>query len=172
MARSTFKLKFIVPLTLVLVGVAAWWLFEVNTPDRQQVLIQDGVDPDDLNKADKDGNTALIRAAAEGHIETVHALIKAGADLNKANKNGDTALILAARQGHTEAVQALIQAGADLNKADEDGDTALIRAPARGWGPPVQVLIQAGAGLNKVGEDGDTALIEAAREGRTETVKP
>ena len=128
MARSTSKLMFAVPLVLAgaLLAAILWWPFEVNASDLQQTLIQAGVDPDDLNKVNKNGDTALIGAAYQGHTATAQALIQAGADVNKANKYGDTALVWSAYQGHTATVKALIQAGADLNKVRKYGDTALV----------------------------------------------
>jgi ankyrin repeat protein len=75
-----------------------------------QALIGAGAD---LNLQDKDGFTALIRAAANDHTATVQTLIGAGADLNLQNKDGFTALIRAAANEHMATVQALIGAGAD-----------------------------------------------------------
>ena len=46
----------------------------------------------------KFGDTALIRAATEGHLETVRALIDAGVDVNHPNKLGDTALKIATKR--------------------------------------------------------------------------
>ena len=46
----------------------------------------------DINKEDKDGDTALYSAANQGHIECLKELIAAGADINKEDKDGVTAL--------------------------------------------------------------------------------
>ena len=49
----------------------------------------------------------LVLAAREGRIETVEALIKAGADVNfKTPKYGFTALMEASGEGHTDIVKA------------------------------------------------------------------
>lgn len=56
----------------------------------------------DVNAKDKDGNPALMAAAAKGQRETVKALIEEGADVNAKSKYGWTALGLAEREGHTE----------------------------------------------------------------------
>ena len=81
MARSTSKLKFIVPLALVLVPASVvlatlWWPFGVHTQDPQQALIQAGAD---LNKAGKNDYTALMVAANQGHTEIARLLRAAGA---------------------------------------------------------------------------------------------
>ena len=44
----------------------------------------------------------MIRAAEEGHIEIVHALLAAGAVKEKANNDGNTASSLATAGCHTE----------------------------------------------------------------------
>ena len=78
----------------------------------------------DVNLANHRGQTALMLASVEGHIDTVHMLIEAGADLN-INHSG-TALIAAIEGGHSEVAQMLIQAGTDANlKAPQTGWTAL-----------------------------------------------
>ena len=177
----------LIPASVVL--AALWWPFGVNTPDIQlkelskasveggsksqalQTLTQAGIDPDDLNKVDKNGSTALMGAAANGHTEIARALIQAEVDLHKTSIHGDTALILAAINGHTEIAQALIQAGADLNKTNKYGHTALILAAHNGHTEIAQALIQAGADLNKAINDGHTALIWAALKGHTEIVQ-
>ncbi len=51
-------------------------------------------------------------AAGHGHINTVQALLDAGADVNAKQKYGGTALKYAIAQGHTEIVELLKQAGA------------------------------------------------------------
>ena len=81
MARSTSGLMFAVPLVLAgaLLAAILWWPFEVNASYLQQTLIQAGVDPDDLNKADKYGDTALMGATLYGHVEIVQLLEAAGA---------------------------------------------------------------------------------------------
>ena len=158
-------------------SVEAWqasWQGVSAIPDRAALDTsgdQAEVDPDNPNKIDEDGNTALIGAAAKGHTETIQVLIQAGSELNKAGKHGFTALISAAAEGHTETVQALIQAGSELNEANNYGFTALIGAAAKGHTETVQALIQAGADLNKANNHGFTALIGAAAKGHTETIQ-
>ena len=67
----------------------------------------------DLDWQDKySGATALIHAAAEGHVEILQMLIDAKANLDLKDKDGFTALMRAAERGRMNMVQMLIDAGA------------------------------------------------------------
>ena len=54
----------------------------------------------DIDQRDKDGATALIRAAEKGDLKTVRTLLENGADINAADKNGWTALMKAVKGHH------------------------------------------------------------------------
>ncbi|XRB15362.1 EF-hand domain-containing protein [Pseudoscourfieldia marina] len=118
----------------------------------------------------KDGRTALMMSAAQGHAEIVSALLQAGADVNAKAKDGQTALVHAARKGDAEIVSALLQAGADVNAKAKDGQTALVHAARKGDAEIVSALLQAGADVNAKAKDGQTALVHAARKGDAEIV--
>lgn len=60
------------------------------------------------------GDTLLIVAAHQGHLETVQALLDRGADHSRVNKLGDTALDSALMQNHDDVARALLLAGAVL----------------------------------------------------------
>jgi len=61
--------------------------------------------------------TALMWAAAEGHVEVLEELIKAGADFKTSLSSGFTPLLFAVRDGRIGAAKALLKAGADVNEA-------------------------------------------------------
>jgi ankyrin repeat protein len=131
-----------------------------------KALIQAGADVD---KATKNGSTALMWASENGHAAIVEALLQAGADVDKAaDSDGATALIMASQEGHGAIVEALIQAGADIDKAADNGGTALVAASVAGHAAIVEALIQAGADVDKVMNvmnNGGTALILASEKG-------
>ena len=112
----------------------------------------------DVNAKDKDGWTALMPAAGNGHPECVEKLIAHGADVNARSNNGWTALNWAADAGRTECVEKLIAHGADVNAKSEDGWTALIEAACCGYTECVEKLIAHGADVNAKNNFGWTAF--------------
>jgi len=73
----------------------------------------------DVNDADVNarerlyGRTALMIAAAEGHLESVRLLVEAGSDLNVVDAEGSTALTLARSNGNLDVAALLAEAGAN-----------------------------------------------------------
>ena len=89
---------------------------------------------------------ALVRAAREGHDDTVRSLLASpGVNVNVRDERSSTALIEASRYGHNDVVRALLTAGADVKLKDNDGRTALMVASAGGHRETVDLLRQAGA---------------------------
>merc|ERR1719199_811650 len=79
-------------------------------------------DAADMNRIDARGRTVLCIAAEEGHMESVQALLQAGADVNTSDADGKSPLWWAACKGHTEVMEALLTHGADVGSPDEFGD--------------------------------------------------
>jgi uncharacterized protein len=67
-------------------------------------------------KEPRRGQTALMWAAAEGHVEVLETLIEAGADFRTPLDSGFSPLMFTVRQGRIPAVKALLKAGADVNE--------------------------------------------------------
>ncbi len=111
----------------------------------------------EVNAKNKNGWTALMWVAMNGHTEIVNVLIKAGAEVNAKNKNGWTALIAAANKGHAGTANALIEAGAD-DLTDNNGKTALIHAAESDNPDTVNALIEAGSYVKQKDKSGKTAL--------------
>jgi hypothetical protein len=69
------------------------------------------------------GNTALMLAAANGRLDLVETLLKAGANPQRANRIGKTALIFAAESGNLPVMRTLVAAGARIDAvASEKGN--------------------------------------------------
>lgn len=112
--------------------------------------------------------TALMFAAREGHLDTVKALIDAGADVNKVAGDGKHALNMALFNGNYAVASLLIDSGSDVNKADARGFNPLFwavdrrnmeTAPNFPWTvtedplPLVKKLLDAGANPNQLVND-------------------
>ena len=62
----------------------------------------------DINAPDSNGDSALILAAAAGHVATMaHLLAVHSCDAQLANQHGDTALSVATASGHADVVSLL-----------------------------------------------------------------
>lgn len=115
-------------------------------PKIVRLLKQTGASEEGMNEI------ALIRAAYDGNVEQVRALIQAGADVN--HRMNSTALCNAASRGHDEIVRMLIEAGADVNKRASEGYfNPLLYAAYAGHLEIVRALIGAGADVNVRVED-------------------
>ena len=83
---------------------------------------------EDVNRATKVGNTALMSAAKIGDFQTIQTLLKHDADVNKQNAAGATALMIAAKYGHNHVISELLKYGADPKIKTHRGYTAAIFA--------------------------------------------
>src|SRR5262249_51874290 len=122
-------------------------------------------------KEDWHGQTALMWAAAEGHVPVIEALIKAGADIHARSAAAFTPFLFAAREGQIGAARALLKAGVDVNETvhssarrpgkvigpPADGTSALLLAVTNGHFELAANLLEAGADPNAAGP-GYTAL--------------
>ncbi|MGR9087260.1 MAG: ankyrin repeat domain-containing protein [Gammaproteobacteria bacterium] len=82
--------------------------------DANTLLAMLGKGDENVNSRDRHGQTALMIAARNGHIEAARVLINSHADLDHAAKYGLSALMVAIINGHEEIAQLLIEAGADI----------------------------------------------------------
>jgi ankyrin repeat protein len=99
----------------------------------------------DTNKADNEGRTPLLVAAAMGQLAVVSCLLKVGADVDKRDNEGRTPLFVGAITGRLPVVRYLLKHGANINQACNDGGTPLMIAAAHKHAEVVTWLIKAGA---------------------------
>ncbi len=112
-----------------------------------------------IDCVNRNGVTALMKAAQHGRADIVRLLIERKATIDIADYEDATALHYAA--DYPEIIKILIEAGADVNVAGQYTNTPLIQAARRGNKDIVTLLLQAGAGVNDADEYGNTALLEA-----------
>ena len=87
----------------------------------------------------------IIRAAADGDLETVKKLLEEGDDVNSRDNGRWSPLILAAQNGHLEVVKLLLENGADINAENAYTETALCLAKSDGHREIAAILEQLGA---------------------------
>jgi ankyrin repeat protein len=93
-----------------------------NKPNQSEIIkyfLGKGVD---ANKVDKEGNTALIKAAASRETAALEQLLTVTKDVNAKNLKGESALTIAVKNGTPENVALLLNKGANVNVADKDGN--------------------------------------------------
>lgn len=116
----------------------------------------------------------LIAAAKRGDLNTVHALLDAGANVNAQCSTAYSALMWAARAGVTAQMRLLLDRGADPNLAAcrPNGTTVLLES-ALFWDStePIRLLLDAGAAINAQNSHGSTALMRAAFRADTAQVR-
>ena len=140
-------------------------------------LVALGVDVDHGNGTDAYG-TALHRAAAEGHVDCVEALLAHGAAVDAVTKSGATPLFAAAECDSRDVVEVLIASGADVDLANMDGRTPLSMAAARSAVPDdgddlshvVGLLLVAGARVDVGGPDGWLPIHHAAMHSKVHVI--
>jgi ankyrin repeat protein len=92
-------------------------------PNQAEIInyfISKGVD---INKADKDGNTPFMNAAATNNdVELITSLSASVKNINLVNKKGTSALTLAVRGNSPAVVSLLLSKGADVKVVDANGD--------------------------------------------------
>ena len=135
--------------------IGAW---EGNIP-MMELFLSRGAD---INKANAQGEQALLHAAWKGRLEAVRWLVERGARLNRQGKQW-AALHYAAFNGHTEVVAYLLERGANINALSSNGSTPLMMAAREGRESIAKTLLAAGARRDIVNEYGDDALRWAMR---------
>lgn len=115
-----------------------------------KILLKHGADK---NGKDSYGQSLVMTAASNHHIDVLALLIKAGADVSAPNQYRITPLAVAAEQGHLDEVNMLVAAGAKVNARDTSGGTALSVAILRGYKEIVEALLTAGTDVQRDQDD-------------------
>jgi ankyrin repeat protein len=136
-----------------------------------KLLLKYGADPNISTKGDVEdkGMTPLMKAVSEWvspntmDIETIRALIKAGAKVNAQTERGNTALMYAAsmpRQGlSSDIIRLLIESGADVKIKTKNGRNVLFSLSYELEPEIVKLLLEKGADPKQKDADGATPLM-------------
>ena len=147
-----------------------------------RVLVAHGADVNALGVVGMTPLIALLWRRSRPEVETVRALLDAGAEINAGAQSrmpgfgGTTALIAAATYGATECARLLIERGADLERSteyDEDegvgAETALLAAVWNSHLNLVRLFVAGGADVNNNGGVGRRPLHLAREQAKRET---
>lgn len=118
------------------------------------------------------GESALSRAAANGHKEIVLLLFAKGADLDAANSEGESAFVQAAKNGRKQVVEILLSHAASVAEG-RPGENALKQAAKNGHEEIVRMLLDHGINpdtLDPNDQKDNTALSNAAGRGHEKIV--
>jgi len=153
-------------------SAAAALLDAAESGDHAAAMLLVSAKGTNVNATAADGSTAIMYAAADGDLELVRALIKAGADVELKNQLGTSALTEAAIIGSAPIIDALLKAGADPNFRTPNGETPLMAAARSGKVDTAKALLDAGADINAKETWGEqSALMWAAAQSQAGMVK-
>jgi uncharacterized protein len=145
---------------------------QANDVGKVRTLLADGTSP---NQTDEDGfTTGMHIAAANGNLQLMAILYKAGGDINQHNAIGSTPLDLAAEHDRFDAAQLLVQMKANVNDQNKNGMTPLMFAAKTGDIQLVRMLLDGGANpnvLDYTGRDAAGWALESHRQLVVQTLK-
>jgi ankyrin repeat protein len=140
-----------------------------NTKPEEVVLDEDEDEEEDEDYEEDSASTPLGAAVLAGDIDTVKALLQAGASPNPSVWHETPVMVMAARKGNVEIVSELIAAGANVNRGFDE--LPLHTAAEKGHLEVVHLLLDAGADVEAYEEDQWTALMAASSAGHLPVVK-
>lgn len=124
-----------------------------------------------MESKDGRGDTPLIIAAANGHLETCEILLKSGADPLAVNRYNWNSMHSAAESGNVEILRMFLVHKQLIDSKIKSGHTPLTIAISKGHLEACQALLKAGANPQATQEDGFNALHLAAQEGNAEIAR-
>lgn len=141
--RTTRYVVILATATLAFSGCIAYF----NGPASVDSTVGDGgatALPSQQAMATVGQSTPLHDAAANGHVEGVQNLVRAGADVNARDEQGRTPLHLAATHGHGQTAEALLALDADVGAVDLEGRAPRYYAEQNGHNGTAALLTNPG----------------------------
>jgi uncharacterized protein len=118
-----------------------------------------------IDAKDREGKTALAKAAEADKLPLIRLLLERGANVNARAVDGSTPLFYAAEQDRGAVVAFLLERSADPNLPGRKGVRPLAAAAFNGSTESVEALLKFGADPNALDNDGSAAIIYAAGHG-------
>jgi uncharacterized protein len=115
-----------------------------------------------IDARDREGKTALARAAEANKLQMMKLLLDRGANVNARAVDGSTPLFYAAHEDRGPAVALLLERGADPNLPGRKGLRPLDAAAYNGSTGSVEALLKYGADPNALDDEGKSAIVYAA----------
>jgi thiosulfate/3-mercaptopyruvate sulfurtransferase len=138
---------------------------EIADPTVAAWMSGKGFDRPTLDATIEYGLTPLMKAALDGDLAMIDALLALGADTEARNPDGNTALWLASVGQSLPVIERLAEAGAKLDHQNDNGASCLMYSASSGRTTVVEKLLALGADVILETLDGFTALDMAANEG-------
>ena len=107
-----------------------------------------------IDAKDREGKTALAKAAEADKLPLIRLLLERGANVNARAVDGSTPLFYAAEQDRGAVIALLLERGADPNLPGRKGVRPLAAAAFNGSGTSVERLLKFGADPNALDNDG------------------
>lgn len=122
------------------------------------------------NLCNSNGDSLLMLATYNGHLEAARLILQHGGDPELANQRCQTPLAGVIFKGDNAMIELLIEHGADVNGCPQGGKPPLMYAAMFDRSDILQRLLQAGADPRVTDGEGNTALKLAMAMGATEAV--
>jgi ankyrin repeat protein len=123
-----------------------------------------------IDAKDREGKTALAKAAEADKLPLIRLLLERGANVNARAVDGSTPVFYAAEQDRGAVIALLLERGADPNLPGRKGVRPLAAAAFNGSAESAEQLLKFRADPNALDDDGSGAIVYAAGNGYASVV--